>query len=427
MELLAERLEDAEKIPALLAEIRAAIDDHPSDVQAHHNLAQTLLSIGHFEEGWGEYRWRLELPEVRFKAQYGMFPVKRWDGTDPAGKCVLVWLDQGLGDQIMQATILPDLIAEAEHVTVLAHYRLTPLLQRALPGATVARVTDDISWDAFDCQMSVHDLGARYRKSFDDFPKRTLLKADPLPRYSPGLTVGVSWSSANPHHNGKKTIPIEKFRSLFSVDGVTFIDLQYGEVELPPGLGRDSSVDPLVDMDRFASQVAACDIVISASNTTLHVAGALGKRTIGLVPHGKWRHWYWFTGRDDSPWYPKVRILRQAPDGSWDAVLDAVKQWLELERDEFVPAQEMVSLTQADDASELAKAKARIAELERAIEPLLGFADCDDFSTSSIVRPRGNESLESQRKRLTDITRKVVYTDIYNFRALKRLMARRWT
>jgi hypothetical protein len=423
--------DDTEHVEEAIAELRKVIQDHPGSAEAHHNLAMFLLSSGQFVEGWKENRWRLELQKMKYKARHSLFPVPLWDGAPLTGRRVFAWLDQGLGDQILQATILPELIAEAAHVTVCAHPRLKTLFRRALPSAAVVTPTDAIDYTKFDCQMAVHDFGGRYRPNFEAFPKRErFLIADPLQRYSTGLTVGMAWRSVNANHGAAKSIPTDQLIPILSVPGVTFVNLQYGGGEAPAGLITDPTVNPSYDLDRFASQVAACDIVITTSNTAAHIAGALGVQTKVLLPRGPGRYWYWFADREDCPWYPSVQLIRQQNPGEWDPIIEAVSAWLTIEAEEFVPRNVKANAPSAPEmARNLTAALARIAELERVIEPLLPWSRCDDIAVDAIFfRPKTDTaSIEEMRTNLKATLRETVYVDINEFKALGKVMKDRWT
>lgn len=128
-----------------------------------------------------------------------------------------------------------------------------------------------------------------------------------------------------------KSQNLASWATILQTPGVTFVNLQYGDrkadltrakEQLGVDILHDDTVDPLVDMDAFAAQVAAMDLVISVSNTTVHTAGALGVPTWVLTATGRGRLWYWFRGQTVSPWYPSVRFLTQEAAGDWMPVLN---------------------------------------------------------------------------------------------------------
>lgn len=328
-------LDDTKYHDAILDAYDKAIAEKPDDAGAHYNKALVMLSNRRFAEGWREWEWRLQKIKPG-EVSYKHFPVPRWDGTPLDGKHVLVWLEQGIGDQILAASMMPDLIRSAASVTVKCNQRLADLFRRSFPKACVLKYGEEFPERyrtfAFDCQMSVADLGAAFRNSFEDFPRRRrFLKAGCRLQYGDSkLKVGIAWHSRINHKVGvHKGMPLGEMLPLLHVPGVTFVSLQYGDVGAEIGevngfganLIHDQTVDPLVDMDHFAAQVAGMDHVVTISNTTAHVAGALGIPTTLLLARSTGgihsRHWYWFADIDYSPVYPSVSIIRQERPGEW--------------------------------------------------------------------------------------------------------------
>src|SRR5581483_9767827 len=134
------------------------------------------------------------------------------------------------------------------------------------------------------------------------------------------IAIGISWRSAAPRLGAHKTAQLNDFVLGLRSSDCDLVDLQYGdtsseiaEVRAQTGIGvrHIAEIDNMNDIDGLASLIEACDCVVTVSNTTAHIAGALGKPVWILVPHGQGRHWYWFQGRRDSPWYPGARIVRQ--------------------------------------------------------------------------------------------------------------------
>jgi ADP-heptose:LPS heptosyltransferase len=221
---------------------------------------------------------------------------------------------------------------------------MLPLFQRSFPAVevmTAEAAVADLVGLRVDWQASLSHLGLQLRRDFSSFADtRPFLKADPertaelRARYRAQAgdrpLVGIAWHSANPEAASYKSATLKDFTRVLANGNVQCVSLQYGEVDKSLGSVRaiaahpvinDRAVNPLTDMDLFAAQVAAMDRVISVSNTTVHVAGALGMPCLTLVPASYGRTWYWFLGREESPWYPSMRLVRQAKAESWAAVI----------------------------------------------------------------------------------------------------------
>jgi hypothetical protein len=186
-----------------------------------------------------------------------------------------------------------------------------------------------------DVQISAASLGQFVRPSFASFPNHGgYLRADATKteqcraRYlatHPGQRlVGLSWRSVNAVFGQSKSLTLTDLAPILRTPGTTFVNLQYGDcsadlekvrTELGVNVIQDTTIDPLRDLDGFCAQAAAMDLVITTSNTTAHTAGALNVPVWVLLPPAKGALWYWFVGREDSPWYPSARLLRTAwPD-----------------------------------------------------------------------------------------------------------------
>jgi len=198
-----------------------------------------------------------------------------------------------------------------------------------------------------DFQASLSQLGLYLRPTAASFPKpHKYLEADAAQvaefrqRYKQDSTdriVGIAWHSANPQAGAEKSTPLTAWADILRTPGYRFVSLQYGEhaqahkhLRAATGLALivDKTVDAKNDLARFAAQVAAMDLVISVSNTTVHFAGALGVPVWTLVPASVGRIWYWFLDRADSPWYQSMRLLRQERDVDWSPVLHAAAESL---------------------------------------------------------------------------------------------------
>lgn len=328
-----------------MAYFKRAMEIDPNYPEVHFNMSEVLLLTGDtLQAGWNEHVWRWRKREFRW--QWRECPSPVWDGGDPAGKTILLWGEQGIGEEIMYAGMVPDMVAAGADVVLECEPRLAPLFERSFDGVTcIARSNDPAPATGerrIDCHIATGDLGRWLRPRFGSFPTRpSFLTADATAceaararyqRPDGGLLVGLSWYSRNPDMGWEKSIGLDDWRQLLEIPGLTFVDLQYGdtlaqrqafEAETGIRIVHDETIDQLADLDAFAAQVAAMDLVISISNTTVHMAGGLGVPTwvlLSAVPL-----WRWFQDREDSPWYPSLRLFRQRQLGNWETVLEQVR------------------------------------------------------------------------------------------------------
>jgi len=334
------------RIDAAIASQRRAIAIDPDHGEAHHSLGLVLLLQGNLEQGWAEYQWRWK---TRKHGELRQFPQPSWQGQPLDAKTVLVWAEQGVGDEIMFAGMIADLQARGASVVVQSDPRLLPVFERSLAGVTcIAKKTppgnEGLS-ERIDFQTPGGNLGRWLRASPEAFPdRRSYLAADPEKRErlraqyqghargdAGGILVGMAWSSKNKEMGLDKSVGLMDMAPLTRISGVTLVDLQYGDTggerkafEKITGCSiiHDDAIDQMKDLDAFAAQVAAMDLIISVSNTTVHMAGALGVPTwvmLNAVPLK-----FWMLERSDSPWYPSVRLFRQQTPGHWGDVIERV-------------------------------------------------------------------------------------------------------
>ena len=316
---------------------------------AHINLAHTLLALGDYEQGWREYEWRWKAN--RWKRRPYRF--RDWKGDDAGDKTVLVFAEQGVGDELMFASCYGDLAARAGHVVVECDPRLEALFSRSFPAMTcrgMDRSSEVAEWlqevPAPDVQVAAGTVPLYLRPGPDSFPSQEgYLVADPdrvadwRNRYralGPGFRVGISWRGGSvPADRRARSLDLMQWQEIFTVPGVTFVNLQYGDCREDIELARNrlgvevhhwEDANPLKDMDSFAAQIQALDLVLSIDNSTVHMAGALGAETWVMQPFaGDWR---WRQGEESSCWYPSLRQFWQPRPGDWDAVKASVAREL---------------------------------------------------------------------------------------------------
>jgi Flp pilus assembly protein TadD len=330
-----------------------AIALKPTFLGAGTNKAQALLILGRMAEGWPVYRNRFDQKIHASKRR--AFDLPTWDGIAHSKSKVLLWTDQGLGDEILYSSMIPDIQSRSAGCMLECSTRMVSLFQRSFPDVRVVpRRTPpvaDIDSFAPDAQLSLVQAGEFLRPDIASIPSHSgYLRAHPegirelKVKYTALAAgrriVGISWKSENPRTAHFKSIPLAQWLPILKTPNVFFISLQYGEqareideinAVLDHGIHRDLDIDPIRQPDHFAAQVAAMDLVLTTSNTTAHFAGALNVPVWTMVPKGPGSLWYWFLNRDDSPWYPSMRLFRQPRTADWSEVVsrvaDRLGQW----------------------------------------------------------------------------------------------------
>ncbi len=308
---------------------------NPSVKRLRYLRSAAHLILGHVGEGWDDYEFRTET-DVGPRIARRPPPPPYWNGEDLSGRRIYVWSEQGLGDQVIYANCVPDLIARAGHVYIESKPRLTAVFGRSFPAATVlGRKAEDEHVPAppdADYQVSLGSLGKFFRRALSDFPRHQgYLRPDPRKverfrqKYSALASgrriVGLSWRSQNALVGHEKSAEILGWGDVLQVPGVWWVNLQYGDcaadlaavkAKLGVDVYQDAEVDPMGDLDDFFAQVAALDLLVSTSNTAVHVAGSQNVPTWIILPKVGGTMWYWFLDRSDSPWYPSVRLFRES-------------------------------------------------------------------------------------------------------------------
>lgn len=345
---LAHMLHETKGLDEALALLDQGIAMSPDNAKAHIARSHPLLIDGKLADGWIDQKWRFQIPPEFSGRRDHAYPV--WDGSHLSDKTILVWGEQGVGDEILYSSMLPDLTSNAKHVVLECEARLAPLFARSFPQATVVTRTTPaaatINDIGVDVQIPIGDLIPHFRPEFESFPGGAAYltcnddqKAELVERYrslnSGAPRVGVAWFSGRALDGWRKTIPLELWGPILSQPNASFVSLQYGDhaeeiTEASTAFGCDIHVDPYIDslksMDAFAAQVATMDLVITNSNTTAHVAGALGIPVWIMVPRvgSGGALWYWFKDGTKSPWYKSMKLYRQTEWQNWSRVIDKV-------------------------------------------------------------------------------------------------------
>ncbi len=336
-----------DKVDEAIACHERALALKPDVAEAHYNLGLARLLKGDFASGWPhlEWRWQTKDHDTPMRA----YPQPLWTGEKLESGRVLIWGEQGVGDEIMFAGLIPDAIRTGNRFMLDCDPRLKPLFARSFPGVHVVSgySLGNDSEHHPEVDIAAHlpsgTLRALFRASTTAFAATTspYLIGDAVAReqfrgrYSDGRPlVGLAWHTRNQKTGRERSIELPLLTPLFERTDIQWVSLQYGDHDAlenqataaGASIRIDRTVDQLADIDIFAAQIAALDLVITIDNSTAHLAGALGIPVWVLLPFA--RDWRWLQVREDSPWYPTMRLFRQPQRGDWQSVIQKVRSAL---------------------------------------------------------------------------------------------------
>jgi tetratricopeptide (TPR) repeat protein len=301
--------------------------DYP---KGHANLSQAYLVLGDYPRGWAEYEWRLQVPSIVGTRR---FERPRWDGSDPAGKTIFVHTEQGFGDMIQFVRFVPELIARGAKVILESPAELVRIFQGfgevLSPGQVIP---------AHDMHCPLLSLAGVFGVTAESIPAPIpYLKGEPslVEQWSrrfdssdKRLRVGLVWGGRGTHTNDRnRSMKLRQFGPLASVKQAAFYSLQKGAAaaelaDPPPGMQLIDWTAELGDFADTAALIQNLDLLITADTAVAHLGGSMGKPVWVLVPAVP--DWRWMLEREDSRWYPTVRLFRQRLVGEWAEVMGRV-------------------------------------------------------------------------------------------------------
>ena len=311
----------------------ACADDH---AEAHWNKAVTLLLMERFEEGWRLYEWR---KRARDPAGRRVCDQPAWLGKeDISNKTLLVHGEQGLGDTIQFSRYLRCLNDLGAKILFAPQRSL-----RALMGTLDAtfKIVDGEHADLdFDYHVPLMSLPLAFKTDLSHLPARAAYLGAEEARIESwkkrigtrGFKIGICWQGSMGDVDLGRSFPVQRFLQMGRIPGLRLISLHKGLgesqlLDLPRGLvvetlGADFDAGPDAFVDT-AAVMTCCDLVITSDTAVAHLAGALGVKTWVALKHVP--DWRWFLERNDSPWYPSMRLFRQGSPGDWDGVFGSMK------------------------------------------------------------------------------------------------------
>lgn len=332
------RLDEAEQA------YRQAISLQPGYARAKWNLSLLELLKGNFEKGSELYELRFEGEEHKINKTSAFLDklagYDRWHGESLQGRSMLLISEQGAGDNLMMMRYIP--LLKKMGLKLLTVYCFTSLrqLMQCMPDVDDAvPVTDPLPFGRFDLFCPIMSLPYLFQTRLETIPNEVpYLK---VPKISGqawrerldgihGIKVGLVWAGGKiTNTDARRSIPLAKFEPLLAIDGVSWVSLQKGEESLQLkelGWNFHNRMDECNNFLDTAALVDQLDLVISVDTSVAHLAGALGKPVWLLNRYES--EWRWLLDRTDSPWYPTMRIFRQAERGDWDKILKRVSEEL---------------------------------------------------------------------------------------------------
>jgi tetratricopeptide (TPR) repeat protein len=323
---------------AALDSYAAALELDPGHVDANFNMGVCRLLDGDLERGWPQYEWRWRKPAYASLIPAGAQPL--WHGQCALdGKTLLVYAEQGYGDTLHLCRYVPLLAARGARVILRVQPALKTLLS-VLPGAHQVLASDQ-PLPGYDLHCPLMSLPLAFGTRLATIPAdRPYVHADPQrsaqwrARLGPAAKprVGLAWAGSSGHANDRlRSMPLIALRRILT-PAMEFISLQKELRTVDrllldgAGIGISQYAAQQSDFADTAALVAQMDLVICVDTAIAHLAGAMGKPVWLLLPFAP--DWRWMLGRDDSPWYPSMRLFRQTRSGDWDDVLDAVARQL---------------------------------------------------------------------------------------------------
>lgn len=321
------RLKEAVEVYHQLLEI----DSNYAD--GHWNFSVALLALGEYPEGWSEFEWRFRKANP---VPVRPFSQPLWDGSDLAGKTILLHAEQGFGDTIQFARYATLVAQRGGNVIIECQAHALKRLLLSLDGVDGVSVAGD-PLPHFDCHLPLMSLPLVFGTILETIPAHVpYLFAQPADieewkeRFEPrgAFRVGLAWFGRQSQVlNRKRSCLLSTFAQLASVPNVEFYSLQVGEGgeqihECPPGFPVIDLTGHVHDFADTAAFISNLDLVISIDTAVAHLAGALGIRTWTILPYSP--DWRWLCERQDSPWYPSMRLFRQPSQGDWPSLMNDV-------------------------------------------------------------------------------------------------------
>jgi hypothetical protein len=245
--------------------------------------------------------------------------------------------------------LLNELRAYVGNIIISVDKKLLPIFRRSFPNFSFIDRNQSLSEDDYDYHIPIGSIAKYFRNAFDDFnscihpylivdQKITNKKIQEF-KSSQRLVCGISWRSFNMQTGDKKSIPLSKLAPILNMQDINFLNLQNYPNDFNPIIDDSLAVmqntlinfddlDLHNNLDNLSFLINSCDVIITCSNSTAHISGALNKQTLLLAPFSSGKFWYWNEYESKSIWYPSIKVFYQSKDGSWENAINSIVKYL---------------------------------------------------------------------------------------------------
>ena len=321
---------------------KSSLKNNENNYEAHYNLALCQLLQTNFSDGWINYEFRWLASQFNSNKFASSLPIFKLNNDR---KNLLIWSEQGIGDQILFLRFLKELEPYINNLFIKIDTRLHKIIKRLYPKINFLSKKINNENDYINYQIPLGNLGGLFvrdtsyliknNKSYltSDYSITNELKNSFKTRKK--FICGLSWISKNEDIGDKKSISLEILKPILSINNIEFLDLQYNDTiderdrffkTSGIKVSKIEKIDNYNDLNGITSLIDMCDFVITVSNTNAHISGALGKDTFLLLPKGKGKLWYWSSHKDRCIWYNSIQIIEQKNINCWDYPIEKLKK-----------------------------------------------------------------------------------------------------
>ena len=312
------------------------IKKNPNTAEAYLYKSLIELAENDFKEGWLNYEYRWYAQKKRIESS-----VPFWEANSNYKK-ILIWGEQGLGEQILFGSILNDMIDKFDKINLVIDPKLKQIFKESFKSIKVLSYEDNWKNEDFDCQLPMGSLGKFFRIDINSFnrsePYLKIARSSEK-KINQYLSCGISWKSVKSIESEEKSINLNDLTPLFELkDNLNFFNIQYSNIEKELNefnLQNNNLIKNLEGVDLFndlygvASHLQNFDFIVTISNTTAHLSAALGIPTYLLLSNNIGRFWYWSNNINGNHlWYKSVKIFRQKNQGDWGIPIDSLIKYI---------------------------------------------------------------------------------------------------